>query len=65
MAIRQEGNVNNEALHAIGLHGSGDKTSCYLQDWEVAKVALSCHIALDMLCQEPYEVERRRCELSR
>ena len=26
--------------------------SRFLQDWEVAKVALSCHIALDMLCQE-------------
>ena len=32
----------------------------FLQDWEVAKVALSCHIALDMLCQELCEVERRR-----
>ena len=36
-------NVSNEALYVIGLHGS---------DWEVAKVALSCHTALDMLCQE-------------
>ena len=31
-----------------------------LQDWEVAKVALSCHVALDMLCQELHDVERRR-----
>ena len=30
----QAGNVNNEALHVIGLHGSGDKISRYLQDWE-------------------------------
>ena len=53
----QAGNVNNEALHVIGLHGSGDKISLslFLQDWELAKVALSCHMALDM-----YEVERRR-----
>ena len=51
-------NVSNEALYIIGLHGSGDKISRYLQDWEVAKVALSCHIAVDMLCQELCEVER-------
>ena len=56
----QADNVSNEALYVIGLHGSGDKISLFLQDWEVAKVALSCHIALDMLYQELYEVERRR-----
>ena len=56
----QADNVSNEALYVIGLHGSGDKISRFLQDCEVAKVALSCHIALDMLCQELYEVERRR-----
>ena len=52
--------VGNDALHVIGLHGPGDKISLVLQDWEVAKVALSCRIALDMLCQELHEVERRR-----
>ena len=56
----QTDNVSNEALHVIGLHGSGDKVSRYLQDWEVARVALSCHVALDMPCQELYEVDRRR-----
>ena len=25
--------------------------SLFLKDWELAKVALSCHMALDMLCQ--------------
>ena len=53
-------NVSNEAVRVIGLHGSGDKLSLFLQDWELAKVALSCHVALDILCQEMYEVERRR-----
>ena len=43
-----------------GLHGSVDAIALFLQDWEVAKVALSCHIALDMLCQELHDVERRR-----
>ena len=51
----REGNVGNEALHVVGLHGSGDKISLFLQDWELAKVELSCHMALDMLCQEIHE----------
>ena len=55
-----EDNVGNEALHVIGLHGPGDKISLFLQDWEVAKAALRCLMALDMLCQELHEVERRR-----
>ena len=42
-----ENNVGNEAFFVIGLHGSGDKISLFLQDWEVAKVALN-------------EVDRRR-----
>ena len=58
----QAGNVNDEALHVTGWHGSGDKISFCLQDWEMAKVALSCRsrMALDILSQEMYEVERRR-----
>ena len=55
-----ENNVGNGALFVIGLHGSGGVIAQFLQDWEVAKVALSCHIALDMLCQELHDVGRRR-----
>ena len=51
----REGHMCNDALHVIGLHGSGDKISLFLQDWEMAKLALSCHMALDMLCQELHE----------
>ena len=47
----QAGNANKNALHVIGLHGSADTISLFLQDWELAKVALSCHMALDMLCR--------------
>ena len=36
----QAGNVNNEAVHVIGLHGSVDSLSLFLHDWELAKVAL-------------------------
>ena len=45
-----ENNVCNGALFVIGLHGSGDVIAHFLQDWEVAKVALSCQKALDIGC---------------
>ena len=51
----REGNVYNDALHVVGLHGPGYKISLFL-DWDLAKVALSCHMALDMLNQEMHEV---------
>ena len=44
-----ENNVSNDALFVIGLHGSGDTIALFLQDWEVAKVALSCHRALGVV----------------
>ena len=55
-----ENNVGNGALFVIGLHRVGGAIALFLQKWEVAKVALTCHIALDMLCQELHEIERRR-----
>ena len=55
-----EGNVCNDALHVIGLYGPGDEISVFLQDWELAKVALSFHMALDMLCQEMHEAWKMR-----
>ena len=51
----REGNVGNYALHVIGLCGPGDKISLFLKDWELAKVVLRCHMALDMQCQEVHE----------
>ena len=53
--ILEGGNVSNDALHVIGLHGPGGKISLFMQDWDLAKVASSCHMALDMLCQEMHE----------
>ena len=50
----REDNVCNDAVHVIGLYGPGDKVSFFLNDWELAKVALSCH-TLDLLCQEMHE----------
>ena len=46
----RERNTGNGALHVIGLYGLGDKISVFLKDWDLAEVALCCHMAL--LCQE-------------
>ena len=45
----------NDALYVIGLCGPGGKICLFLKDCELAKVALSCHMAFDMLCQEIHE----------
>ena len=31
---------------------SGEVVSHFLEDWELGRVALSCHTAVDLLCQE-------------
>ena len=51
----REGNVRNDALHVVGLYRPGEEISLFVEDCELAKVALSCHVALDMLCQEMHE----------
>ena len=51
----REHNVESIALHVIGLNWSGEKVSLFLEDWDLARVALGCHVALDMLCQEMHE----------
>ena len=43
------------ALNVVGQDQSGERLSLFLEDWEFARVALSCHMALDMLCQEMSE----------
>ena len=37
-----ENNLGDGALFVIGLRGSGDTSALFLDDWEVAKVAMSC-----------------------
>ena len=49
----RKGTVCNEALHVTGLYGPGGKTSLFLRDWELAKNAFSCRMA--MRCQEMHE----------
>ena len=43
-------------LQTIGLFGSSGKIALFMEDSELAKAALSCHIALDMLCQEMHDI---------
>ena len=32
--------------------GPGEVAALLLRDWELGRVALSCHVAMDLLCQE-------------
>ena len=54
-----EKNVGKGALFVIGLHRSGDTIALFLKTgrWQRQPGA---DVALDMLCQELHEVERRR-----
>ena len=56
-SVSRMNNVCNGALHVIGLCvGLVTRSlSLFPEDWELSSVALSCHIALDMLCQEMHE----------
>ena len=45
-----EHNVDNLALEVVGQ--IGQVVSPFLEDWELGRVALSCHMAMDILCQE-------------
>ena len=53
--VSRENNVCNGALHVIGLYGPGDKGLSLLGGSGACEVALSCHIAMDLLCQEMHE----------
>ena len=50
-----EGNVRNDALNVIGLHGPGDKISLFLQDWELVKALRIATWPWTCLCQEMHE----------
>ena len=48
---------NNEcrAIEVIGQDWSSEVVTLFLEDWELGRVALSCHMARDVLCQERRE----------
>ena len=45
-----EHNVASLALEVIGQNWSGEMVSLFLEDWEIARVVLNCHL---LLCDEP------------
>ena len=44
-------NVGNLAIEVVGQHWTSELISLFLEDWDVGRVALSCHLS-DLLCQE-------------
>ena len=51
------------ALEVTGQDWSSEVVSLFLEDWELARVALSCHMALDLLCQEMRDACQDRSKL--
>ena len=47
-----EHNVGNLALEVFGQIWSSEVISLFLEDWEVERVPLSCHLSMDLLCRE-------------
>ena len=51
-----EHNVDNFAIEVAGQKWSSEVISLFLEDWQVARVALSCHLSVDLMCQEMRDV---------
>ena len=47
-----EHNVGNLAIEVVGQNCSSEALSLFLENWEVGRVALSCHLSMDLVCQE-------------
>ena len=47
-----EHSVENMAVDVIGQDRSSDVVALFLKDWELGRVALNCHLSMDLLCQE-------------
>ena len=41
-----------QAIEVVGQDWSSEVVALFLDDWELGRVALSCHMAMDLLCQE-------------
>ena len=39
-------------LKSLGRIDPSEVAALFLEDWELGRVALSCHMAMDLLCQE-------------
>ena len=51
----EEHNVGNLFLEAVGQGWSGTLTDGFLEDCERARVAVTCHLTLDLLFQEMHD----------
>ena len=52
---QEEHNVGNLSLEVVGQGWSSWLINLFLEDWELARIAVSCHLALDF-CQEMHHV---------
>ena len=52
----EEHNLENFFLEVVEQGGSCGLVYFFFDDWELARVALSCHLASDLLCQGMQEV---------
>ena len=43
-----EHNVGSLAVEVLGQHWSSEAISLFVEDWEVGRVALSCHLSMDL-----------------
>ena len=57
-----EHNVDNLATEVVGQNWSNEVISLLLEDREVGRMALSCHLSMDFLCQEMWDARRESSE---
>ena len=57
-----EHNLGNIAIEAVGQNLTNEVISLFLEDWEVGLVASSCHLSMDLLCQEMRDACRESSE---
>ena len=60
--VYYEQNVDNLAIEVVGQHWTSEVICFFLEDWEVRRVALSCHLSMDLLCQEMRDVCKESSE---
>ena len=47
-----EHNVGHLAVEVVGQKWSSEVISLFLEDWEIGRVAFSCHWSMELRCQE-------------
>ena len=50
------------AIEVIGQERSSEVISLFLEDWELGRVASSCHLSMDLSCQEMRDVGKGSSE---